>query len=537
LGDGLQLLARPGAPISTALRERAAEWTASRAFDGTAVGCAALTALALGLVRNAAPSLWHDELVHIYVAQSLADTGRAALPSGVPYYNGTSFHAILAAVYAIFGNSETAMRAPSAIFAAINVVLTYVVLRPLLGRPAALVAAIGMALSPWNVAWSRQARFYTLHQGLYIAFIGAMWRVGVTQTTRRQTAFGLISTVVFAAGLLTSFHAIVFLAAPGLFAVAMTTTIKQQWKRWAAIVLGIGLAGIAGIFAIRALMNPVDRSAVIDNGGLGGTLVFPERSYRLYYLDWLGHNLSRGFLLLAVAGSVWMLVRERARGLYAALAFWAPLAVLTFLIGYRWPKFLFFAYPFFIAAWAYGLVATVRWLATPKPGWIRKLAALGLAIFLVRLGVSAFLLARDSVEAASGANVTLATRHPQWRRPCYWVRERLTDDIAVLSTTYLPVRYYAGRCDEWYPSRALPAEAEESGLPGLATTDDLAAFVVTHPNGYFIAEWWRFERNYKGAPWADFSDDIEWVESHMRKVDAASSADVSVYAWGKAPIQ
>ena len=54
-----------------------------------------------------------------------------------------------------------------------------------------------------------------------------------------------------------------------------------------------------------------------------------------------------------------------------------------------------------------------------------------------------------------------------------------------------------------------------------------------HPRGYFLAEWWRFERNYRGAPWADFSEDIAWVQSNMRRVDEASTSDVTVYAWGE----
>jgi hypothetical protein len=461
--------------------------------------------------------------------------GKAILPSGMPYYNGTTFHGVLAVVYEMFGSSEATMRAPSAIFAAINVVLTYLVLRPILGRSVALAAAVGMALSPWNVAWSRQARFYTLHQGLYIGFIGLIWEIVTTTEPRRVAVSAVAALLTFAAGVLTSFHALIFLAAPGLFALGAAVSSRTWRSRWSVLVFGMGGAGLTGIGLVRALMNPVDRVAVIDNGGLGGGLVFPERSYRLYYLDWLGNNLSTGFLALAVIGSVWMVARERREGAYAALAFWAPFAVLTFLIGYRWPKFLFFAYPFYIAAWAYALVRLVAWLAKPKPDWPRRLAAAGVALLLLRLGVSAVRLTADSVEAASGANTTLATRHPQWRDPCQWVRDRLEDNpnAVVIATTALPVYFYVGEIDQWYPSRALPAEREETGLDGLATVDDLAAFVRDYPNGYFIAEWWRFERNYKGAPWADFSEDIAWVQSHMRRVDVASTEDVTVYAWGE----
>ncbi len=532
LGDGLPFLARIAAPRSLEKRPRAIPLASAHALDAAVVGCASLAALALGLMNLNVPSLWHDELVHVYVAQHLAETGRATLPSGLPYYNGTTFHAILALIIRLGADSEFAMRAPSAVIAAFNAVLTYFVMRPLLGRHAALLAAVGMALSPWNVAWSRQARFYSLHQGLYLVFIAAVWQVTSTQSPRRAAGFSVAAAVTFIAGVLTSFHALIFLAAPGAFAAIMAARERHWRSRWTATAAGLAMLGLIGLGLVRVLMNPVDRAAVIDNGGLGGALTFPEQAYRLYYLNWLRLNLSTAFLILAAAGTIWMLVRERRGGLYAVLAFWMPLAVLTFLVGYRWPKFLFFAYPFMVATWAYALVRLCAWLAQPKQDWPRRLAAAALALFLARTGLSAARLVGDSVDAASGAHITLATRHPQWRMPCGWVRAHM-DDAAILTTTYLPVAYYVGRVDEWYPSRALPWEAAESGLRGLESLDDLVAFVNAHPRGYFIAEWWRFERNYKGAPWADFSEDIAWVQKNMRRVDEASSADVTVYAWGE----
>ena len=531
MGDGLHILARPAGArvLADDAVDRRAAW-----IDTGWVGSAAIAALVLGATNLGGPSLWHDELVHVNVAQSIAETGRAALPSGEPYFNGTVFHLMLAVAVQFFGIGEAAVRAPSVVFSAVNVVLTFWVLRPLVGRNAAIVAAIGMALSPWSVAWARQARFYTLHQTLYLLHIGAFWRLVEARTPRAAILPAIGATIAFLLGVLTSYHAMIFLAAPGVYAVGCAFASRRWNSRWVWTVVGIGLAGIAGIALMQVLMNTVDRKTVIDNGGLGGAIAFAERQHRWYYFDWLRLNLGTGFFLLAIAGSVALAWRERARGVYAALGFWAPMFVLTFLIGYRWPRFMFFAYPFYVAVWAYGLTALCAWLLQPKPGWARKLAAAGAAVFLLRLGWSAVRLGGDSVEAASGAYTTLATQHPDWRGPCAWVKARaLLDGAAIITTSYLPVKYYAGRADEWYPSRAVPWEKVESGLPGLEGVTELQACVTAHPRGYFLAEWWRFERNYKGAPWADFSEDIAWVQTHMRKIEEASSGDVTVYAWGE----
>ncbi len=531
MGGGLHIFARPAATLA-----RARAITGARAgwIDAACVGGAAIAALAFGAANLAGPSLWHDELVHVFVAQSIAETGRAALPSGEPYYNGTLFHLILAVAIKLFGAGEAVVRSPSVLLSALNVALTYWVLRPIAGRPVALIAAVGMALSPWNVAWARQARFYTLHQTLYLLHIGAFWRLTEAKSLRAAALPAIGAIAAFLLGVLTSYHALIFLAAPGAYAVGQAFAARRWKTRWTWILAGIALAGLTGIGLIDVLMNTVDRKAVIDNGGLGGKIVFTEREHRLYYIDWLRLNLGRGFLLLALGGTGAMLWRGRWRGAYAALAFWAPIFVLTFLIGYRWPRFMFFAYPFYVAAWACGVYTLCAWLLQPKPGWARKAVALVAVVFLVRLGVSAARNVGNSLDAARGVHTTLATQHPDWRGPCEWVKARANADGAVIVTTsYLPVRYYAGRVDEWYPSRSLPWESVESGLPGLPGIEQLAAFVATHPRGYFIAEWWRFERNYEGAPWGDLSEDIAWVQAHMRKVDEASSADVTVYAWGE----
>ncbi len=102
------------------------------AWEWAVLLLAVLLALALGFANLSRPSLWHDELVHAYVGKSIAETGRAELPSGVPYYSGTTINVILAGVVKLWGMSEAALRTPSVLIAGLNVVLTFFVVRPLL---------------------------------------------------------------------------------------------------------------------------------------------------------------------------------------------------------------------------------------------------------------------------------------------------------------------------------------------------------------------------------------------------------------------
>ncbi len=488
-------------------------------------------ALTFGFANLGEPSLWHDELVHAYVGKSIAESGQAQLPSGVPYYSGTTINAILAGVVKFWGMSEAALRTPSVLIAGLNVLLTFLVIRPVLGSQCALVAAFAMALCPWTVAWSREARFYSLQQCLYLVTVLAFWRLTVAPGRREILGAACICSAAYFLSVLTSFHSILFLGGIGAYAILMGLR-EGRWKsRWTALVAGITAAGLLTIAGLALLMNNLDREAVLDRGGLGGQIVDAGRAHRMYYTHWLRLNLSNGFFVMALFGFVTMLYRERRRGLYAAMAFWAPILILTFMIGYRRPRFMFFAFPFYVAASSYAIVVLAEWVRRPKPDWISRVAAILLIIFLARLGLSGANLVGDSLDTASGSHLTLARRHPQWKVPCAYVKENL-NGAAVISTTYLPALHYVGHVDNWYPSHNVWWEVDESGLKGLDGLVDLQRFVVEHPKGYFIAEWSRFERNVADLPWIDLSEDISWVQANMTRIDDASSEDVTVYAWG-----
>ncbi len=505
---------------------------------GTVLAAAAL-ALALGFANLGAPSLWHDELVHAFVGKAIAETGRAELPSGVPYYSGTTINVILAGVIKLWGMSEAALRTPSVLIAGVNVVLTFFVLRPLLGPATAVIAALAMAVCPWTVAWSREARFYSLQQCLYLVTILAFWRLSEAVGARKAVSKAAAACIAaYVLSILTSFHSILFLGGIGAYAIFMGLWGRRLRSRWTALVGGIGGAGILALVGFAFLMNDLDREAVWERGGLGGQIVDAGRAHRFYYTHWLRLNLSNGFFAMAVFGFAAMLVKEGRRGLYAALAFWAPIIILTFFIGYRRPRFMFFVFPFYVAASSYAMVVLADWLRRPKPDrnhrfgfWIRPVAAALVIVFALRLAYSAALLVGDSLDTASGAHLTLARRHPQWKGPCAYVKAH-RDDAVVVTTTYLPALYYVGHVDEWYPSRDVWWEVDESGMAGLEGLEDFQRFAAEHPKGYFIAEWWRFERNVADSPWSDFSEDIAWVQANMTRIDEASSEDVSLYAWG-----
>jgi hypothetical protein len=486
--------------------------------------------LLLGFANIAAPSYWHDELVHVYVAKNIAEHAWPALPSGAFYPNGTSYHMLLAIPAYLFGSGEAAMRGPSVLLWAAAVILAFFFVRSMAGPGTAAACALVLALCPWTVAWSREARFYSMQPLLYLAWLWLMWHAIHAARPREYALAALGALAVFITAMFTSFQLILFLGTAGALAAWVACWEPALRKRCVALLAALTALGAMTMLALWFNPNPVDRSAVFQTG-LGGGLVDPQRRIRGYYFLWLSWNLSRGYLAAALLGFALLLWKGRREGLYLTLAFWLPLLVLTFLVGYRRERFMFFLFPLYCVAIAYTLAHLPGWIAHFRRGWwgfTRAMAALFLALALARSGA---LLIGDSLETASGANTTLARKHPQWRAPCHWVKDHAAADDAILATSFLPVYHYAGRVDNWFPNRFTAWEAQESGMEGLPHLDAFREWLDENPRGYFIADYDIFGLYRHDPNLAQLREEYEWVNTHMVRVEEASNSDITVYRW------
>lgn len=518
------------------------------------IGAAIVSSLALGFANLGAQDLWHDELVHVFVARNIAQEGRAALPSGMFYPSSLAYNYLLGGVVALWGDAASTVRTPSVLFSAINVLLSYLLFRRLLGREAALLTTLFLALSPWQVAWARQARMYQMQQSAYLLMLLGAWGAFESGERRHAMRYAALAVFGYLLGVFSSYHSILSLGTVGAYAAflvccswatrsgkiqsivsAASEETSRRWMLGGFLALGICLLlGIITLAVLTLNPNPVDRAAVFESG-LGGRFPDPQRMLRWYYIRWLRENLSIGFLALALAGAVLAPWREGRRGLFVSLGFWMPILVLTFLVGYRRDRFMFFVFPCHAALFSYALLCLLKQIAQFRRSWAHALAALLLALFGARLALSTVRLTLDSIEVACGGQTTLAVHHQQWARPCAYVREH-ADDATILSTTALCALYHAGRVDQWFPNRFTPWEFQESGLKGLANLEELKDFVQKHPRGYFIADKERFEKWRFHDHLPDLNEEVAWVEHNMERIDDFCTTDVSLFRWGISPI-
>ena len=173
-------------PVSSEELERSEEPAASSGFFASrGAKRVLLVAMVLGTLRFLALgewSLWIDE------AYTLADAR-----TGTGHLNPVGY-ALFDLWYGLAEGrpDELWMRLPAALFGWLAIPLSVWALVPFVGRRAAALAALVVAVSPWHLYWSQNARFYTLAQCFGLVGVGLLVR-GI----RDVRVAGLVAAGVF----------------------------------------------------------------------------------------------------------------------------------------------------------------------------------------------------------------------------------------------------------------------------------------------------------------------------------------------------
>lgn len=152
-------------------------------------------------------SLWFDEAdVVVRAQQSLLDVLRTFVRPGE---NGPLYNLLLHFWIQVFGPSETSVRMPSAIAGLLAIPVMYVVGWRTLGRRAGLFAAGLLAISPYDVWYSQEAKMYAIAVLLTLVstacFIEALtgnkrrWWAGYVIVTTLAFYFHVTTVLIFVA--------------------------------------------------------------------------------------------------------------------------------------------------------------------------------------------------------------------------------------------------------------------------------------------------------------------------------------------------
>ena len=131
-----------------------------------------IVALLPRLIRLGARPFWLDE---VFTLQRASLAPAALVHDSFLNHHMPSFFLMLSPLIAL-GDPQFWLRLPSAMFGALAVVLVFLIANRIAGRTAGIIAALILGLSPTALAFSQEARSYTLEMSLILVAL-----YGITQ--------------------------------------------------------------------------------------------------------------------------------------------------------------------------------------------------------------------------------------------------------------------------------------------------------------------------------------------------------------------
>ena len=259
----------------------------------------------------------------------------------------------------LFGDGEVGLRSLTALLGTALVPVTFLAAREVVSRRAAVVAAGLVALAPFLVWYSQEARAYALLALLGTASFGLAARARREPTWRALLGWGVVSALALA----THYFAIFALAAETVWLFHGLAGRRRQLGLTLAVPVAIGAALLPLLLYQNAhvprpwtsVFGPRDQlAATVEEFAVGPTWT------------WLIHRPGVAVALACVAMAAWALVRggrrvERRGALIAAAVALAILVVplALSLVGptYLAPRNVIVALPIGAVALAAGLTA------------------------------------------------------------------------------------------------------------------------------------------------------------------------------------
>ncbi len=424
-----------------------------------------LLAFGLRMVRIESRALWYDEAFAILYAslgheRMICGTVTPVEGAGAADVHPLLYYFSLHAWMGMAGQSPFAARFFSVILGMITVALLWRLAAWCFGRRMGLMVGLLVAVNPFHVAYSQEARMYAL---LGLAAVIAVWGLLRALEEGRHRWWAL-----YAVGAALTLYAH-NLGAFVLLALNLLAVARRPWRRRLPVLLLADLAALAlfGPWLVGVLpgqLGFIERAYWLGAPGVNEAvraLMLPILTFYevpTFWLLWMG--LSVGVLLLALLiVRVW---RVRSRAGWFLLLCWIPVVVLFSISQWR-PVYLERA---LLPSALFYLVAV---------GWLLVRGGLPRAL---RVGLVALLLV-TTLGSLIGHYTYAGFPRPPFRKAAAYLQEHVEDDDTVVHTnklTYFPMHVYA-------PDLASEFLADRAGSPedtlAIPTQEALGVFATS----------------------------------------------------------
>ena len=372
-----------------------------------------LTLLAgcLRFLRLGAWSLWIDEGNTLWLTQHLS--GKR------PTDAYPLFFWLERGMVELFGTGEFALRLLPAILGILTVPLLYLAFRKAAGERAAFWGALLLALSPWHLFWSQNARYYTLLMVEALVMFRLAWAWWEGGGWKHLAGLALVGL----AGLMTQYT--LLLAWPALMLYPLVARLTGHARdgrfAWRRIFLFAGALALPALLAAgRMIAFSGEFASIPRHYGDNPLRLVAALAFRL------GLPICVAVLIGAIAGLRMPDMQRRRFALFAVSCAAVP-ALLAALASFKviaTSYYVFFALPMFL------LLAGLALEEIPRRGRMALVAGLLLAAFY-----------------AQGLALYFTVHHGdriRWREAVEFVQKRIAPGDRIIGAGSEAVSYYLG---------------------------------------------------------------------------------------------
>lgn len=401
--------------------------------------------IAIRFIALGQQSFWYDEIHSVDLASG-APSGDLLIP--ISSIHGPIYLILLRGWMALVGTGEGAVRVLSAIMGSVGLVVFYRVALRLAGRGVAVVALALLAVSPFHLWYSQEARNYVLLIDMGLLAVAAI----VTEIERRTKGSFVLSVIALCATCLCNLSGFFLLPFYGLYAVLVRR--RTRYPLWRMIAMGLIVIAVLSPWLIEGIQSTGQLSLGRPTGEEERFAVKGEAPPGLLSIPFTLYNFSLG---MTVGPSTEEMKIERIRSFAPYLWWLIPAAGLFSLIAIRGivkaPRsirglvILWTAVPIL-------LMATISVLNLKAPN--SRYAILGFAPYLIILSIGILSVRSRIAKATLFAAIMFLMAYSDFQyftEERYWRpdtraagelirREARDGDIIAVYALGYPVNYY-----------------------------------------------------------------------------------------------
>lgn len=368
-------------------------------------------------------SYWMDEGYTINAVLSINETGSTVLDSGLNYFCPTYCYPT-AYVTQLFGENAFSYRFLAGVFGTLFIIAIFFITRKIFTTPIALVSSFFISFSYWQIAWSRQARWYTLFALFFWLSAYFFYQTLYAEKNRKMyfvltTLFTTLSILTHGLGYLLPFIFLGWFLVDQIFIKKSISLKKVLSATLALLTFCVTLAFVFKVELFTALLTKIHFSYELPY-----YLSFYLRTY------WLFIILS--FVALSITDSKYK--KETSYFAFISLAYLIPLSFLTDIVHYR---YLFHVTPVLFILSAFAIVAIIKNI----PKLYQKISFVTLVIILFFTIVGGVAYPRNTYYLESDDPSTLGERphyaytpQPDWNSAYAYIQAHRTESDIVISS-------------------------------------------------------------------------------------------------------